>query len=143
MVSASKTILIVDTGPLVALFNQNDHANASCLDRFKEIKAPLITCEAVLAESLYLLQKLPLGPEKLLTLIERGIVEIEFSFKNEIRSIKQLMKKYSDTPMDFADACIVRMTELYTNSKVWTLDGDFQIYRRLGRRRIPLLFDLP
>src|SRR5437667_2446831 len=42
----------------------------------------------------------------------------------------------SDTPMDLADACIVRMTELTDACKVWTVEKqDFRIYRRHGRQR--------
>jgi len=139
MTSASESCIIVDTGPLVALFNRNDSRHDACLRTFKTLKAPLVTCEAVVAESLHLLRKLPHGSEKLLALFERGIVVIEFSFENQIDAIARLMKTYRDTPMDFADACLVRMTELKTQRKLWTLDSDFHVYRRLGRRRIPLL----
>jgi len=51
----------------------------------------------------------------------------------------RLLRKYADTPMSFADACLVRMSELRRNSRLFTLDQDFAAYRRNGRGRIPLL----
>lgn len=53
--------------------------------------------------------------------------------------IWRLLKKYRDVPMDFADACLVRMTELSADCLVWTTDSDFAVYRRHGRKTIPLL----
>ncbi len=54
-------------------------------------------------------------------------------------SVLRLLRKYADTPMSLADACLVRMTELHRDSRVFTLDRDFAAYRRNGREHIPLL----
>ena len=51
----------------------------------------------------------------------------------------KLMNQYEDLPMSFADACVVRMTENIADSKVFTLDEDFSVYRKLGRQVIPLI----
>lgn len=50
-----------------------------------------------------------------------------------------MLEKYRDVPMDFADACLVRMTEILSPCRVWTTDSDFNVYRRLGRRTIPVI----
>ena len=49
------------------------------------------------------------------------------------------MKKYSDTPMDFVDACLVSMTEAKRDCRLITLDSDFRVYRRFERQTIPLI----
>ena len=81
----------------------------------------------------------PNGKEDILALIERGILKIDFSLQTEVEAIKDLMTKYENVPMDFADGCLVRMSELTENANVFTLDGDFWVYRKNGKEQIPLL----
>lgn len=71
---------------------------------------------------------------------EAGIFLIAFSYEEEKPAIRKMLEKYADVPMSFADACLVRMSELYPDSVVFTLDSDFKIYRRNGRQPIPLIF---
>ena len=73
-------------------------------------------------------------------LLSRGILQIDFSLSDEIKAVETLMKKYADLPIDFADACLVRMSELIKNSVVFTVDSDFLIYRKDGRRLISLIY---
>ncbi|MES2563170.1 MAG: type II toxin-antitoxin system VapC family toxin, partial [Pseudomonadota bacterium] len=101
--------------------------------------APLVTCEAVLSEAFFLLQGVSGGREALSGLIERGLLEVRFDFQDEREATMRLLRKYADTPMSFADACLVRMSELHRSSHVLTLDHDFTAYRRNGRERIPLM----
>jgi predicted nucleic acid-binding protein len=75
----------------------------------------------------------------LLALIERGVFNIAFSVESELAPLRQLMRRYRDQPMSLADACLVRLAELHDKPRVWTLDSDFQVYRRLGRLVIPTL----
>ena len=63
-----------------------------------------------------------------------------FDFETEASVVWRLLHKYEDVPMDFADACLVRMTEIHSLPRVWTADSDFRIYRRNGRQEIPLIF---
>lgn len=69
-----------------------------------------------------------------------GFYQVAFAFEDEKQSVKRLLEKYADVPMSFADACLVRMSELYPDSAVFTTDNDFTIYRRNGRQQIPLIF---
>ncbi|GAK49805.1 hypothetical protein U14_01029 [Candidatus Moduliflexus flocculans] len=55
---------------------------------------------------------------------------------HEIPAIRALMQKYANVPMSFADACLVRMAELYDDSAILTLDSDFLIYRKYGRQSL-------
>jgi predicted nucleic acid-binding protein len=131
--------ILVDTGPLVAYLDRSYRDHAWTKQAFMQISRPLLTCEAVIAEALFLLRRGGIDPDGLLNLISRGLVLPEFCLKAEIASIQQLMKSYRNAPMSLADACLVRMAEIYESSEVMTLDSDFTIYRKSRRNVIPLL----
>lgn len=131
--------ILVDTGPLVAYLDRGDRDHLWAKACFQQITRPLLTCEAVIAESLFLLRRGGIAPDGLLHLIERGLVLPDFSLRAEIGSIQKLTKSYRDVPMSLADACLVRLSELHENATVMTLDSDFSIYRRFRRKAIPLL----
>lgn len=77
--------------------------------------------------------------EVLCKLLERGIIVTQFSFERHVRQSTGLMRRYRDTPMSFADACLVRMSEIHEDAQIFTTDSDFAIYRRNGRQVIPLI----
>ena len=133
------TEILIDTGPLVAYLDRSDRDHAWAKDAFMRITRPLLTCEAVIAEALFLLRRGGIDPDGLLTLIARGLVVPEFSLAAEVRAIQHLMKTYRNIPMSLADACLVKMAEIQENSKVMTLDSDFVVYRKSRRKVIPLL----
>ncbi|MEH2269248.1 MAG: PIN domain-containing protein [Nostoc sp.] len=93
------------------------------------IQYPVLTCEAVITEVCFLLQKVHAGREKALQLVKQGYIEIPFRLSDEIESIEKLMQRYDSVPISLADACLVRMAEIYTETSVLTLDSDFRIYR--------------
>jgi len=131
--------VIADTGPLVAYLDRSDRDHAWAKEVFSEISRPLLTCEAVIAEALFLLRRGGIEPDGLLDLIRRGLLVPTFDLAEEIASIQQLMKTYRNIPMSLADACLVRMAEVFPDSKVMTLDSDFVVYRKSRRKVIPLL----
>src|SRR5262245_55443021 len=131
--------VVVDTGPLVAGLRERDRHHAWTRAQLDAIAPPLATCEAVLSEGFFLLQLVLGGHDRLAALLDRGVVEVRFDFQDERDSVLRLLRKYSDTPMSFADACLVRMSELHRDTRLLTLDRDFDTYRRNGRERIPLL----
>ncbi len=132
-------LVVVDTGPLVAALLERDRDHAWTRAQLQGLPAPLATCEAVLSEAFFLLQRVRGGGERLAAIIDRAAVESRFDFQDERDSVLRLLRKYADTPMSFADACLVRMTELHRDSRILTLDRDFAAYRRNGRERIPVL----
>lgn len=132
-------LVIVDTGPLVAGLRKRDRHHAWTRAQLESLPAPLATCEAVLSEAFFVLQRVRGGGARLAAMVDRGVVEVRFDFQDERESTLRLLRKYGDTPMSFADACLVRMCELHRDSRLLTLDLDFTIYRRNGRERIPLL----
>ena len=75
-------------------------------------------------------------PDALFDWMQNGVITIPFHLSREMGSVEKLMLKYADIPMSFADACLVRMAELYPASEIFTLDSDFRIYRKHGRRLI-------
>ncbi len=130
---------IADTGIIVALLDKKDEWHEWTLEQMRVMAVPFLTCEAVITETCFLVAHLPDGKQKVLQLISRGVLQIDFSLSNEIEAIENLMKKYADVPMGLADACLVRLCELHENSVVFTVDGDFMIYRKNGRQAIPLI----
>ena len=134
-----RTGVLLDTGPLVASINRRDRFHEWARDQLAQIEPPLVTCEAVLAESCFLLQQTAGGGGAILELVRRRVVEVAFHVEDHTESLARLMEKYADMPMSLADACLVRMSELHSQCLVMTLDDDFRVYRRHGRQVIPLL----
>jgi uncharacterized protein len=132
-------IVLADTGPLVALFHEHDAAHAWALARFREFSEPLLTCEAVLTEALHLSRKIPPARANILSLWERDLLRVAFAAEHEKAVVTKLLARFASVPISFADACLVRMSEIHSNSSVWTLDHHFVVYRRNGRQCIPLI----
>ncbi len=131
--------IISDSGVLVALIDKREQYHLWASKQANELIPPFITCEAVITETCFLLQNNHKGEDAILSMIEDGILQIDFSLSGEISKIKSLMSKYANVPMSLADACLVRMSELIDNSKVFTLDSDFHIYRKNGKQKIDLI----
>lgn len=134
------TEVLADAGPLVALLNARDDHHEWARTQWEAATRPWVTCEAVLAEVCWLLRRLEGGPRAVMALVERGALSVEFDLAGEARPVGDLLRRFADVPMSLADACLVRMTELKRDSTVLTLDSDFRVYRRLGRRVVPTVF---
>jgi predicted nucleic acid-binding protein len=100
---------------------------------------PLITCEPVLTEAGFLLARLGVDPATPLELLERGVLQIGFPVEERAATLRNLMRRYRSVPMSLADACLVLLSEMHDEAKVWTLDSHFSLYRRHGRRLIATL----
>lgn len=92
----------------------------------------LYACEPVLTECLFLLRHAPVAQDKLLELVGRRSLVVDFRLQDELAPVRRLMAKYRDAPMSLADACLVRMAET-TGLPVFTLDSHFAVYRKHGR----------
>ncbi len=130
---------IADTGIIIASLDKKDKWHEWTLTQMRGLAVPFLTCEAVIVEACFLVAHLSEGKNRVLQLISRGILQIDFSLQTEIEAIETLIKKYADLPIDFAGACLVRMSELIDNSVVFTLDSDFYIYRKSGKKEIDLI----
>ena len=128
---------IADTGFLVAFANRADRYHDWATGLAAQVAAPLLTCEAVLAETAFHLGNLPL----VLAMVREGLVEISFAANDHQERLATLAERYRDRQPDFADVCLIRMSELYPRHPVITVDRtDFQIYRRHRREVIPTVF---
>ena len=131
--------VILDTGPLVTLLNRHDRHHQWAKTQWAEIAPPLLTCESVMAEACTLVQLFAGGTAAILEMVRRSVLDLSFRLAEENASVSRLLKKYRDRPMSLADGCLVRMAEQHPESVVFTLDGDFRIYRKHRRQRIPTL----
>lgn len=134
----AKTV-IIDSGPIVAALRQRDEHHAWARAQFEAATEPFVTCEAVISESLFLLERAPQGKKVLCGFLERGVVTVNFSFTRQLPETVRLIRRYHDTPMSFADACLVRMAEQISDASIFTTDSDFLTYRKNGRQVIPLM----
>ncbi|MGI8966716.1 MAG: type II toxin-antitoxin system VapC family toxin [Limisphaerales bacterium] len=133
------TVVLVDTGPLVAYLNPTDQNHDWAVAQFSALRGHVITCEPVWTEAIYLVSEHGGNIESLWNFLRRGTVQFGFDLETEYESIAILMRRYADLPMDLADACLVRMSELHRDCRVLTTDGHFKIYRRFGRQIVPLI----
>ena len=104
-----------------------------------KINPPLLTCEAVVVESCFLLKSTYGVVDLIFSLLRTKQITIPFSLTNEMAEVQVLMKRYENVPMSLADACLVRMSELIPGSVILTLDSDFRIYRKNRNEAIDLI----
>jgi predicted nucleic acid-binding protein len=127
---------IADTGFLVAFANRADSHHDWAVGLAERVDEPLLTCEAVLAETAFHLQSVPL----VLSMVTTGLIAVSFQVEDHLAQLAALAKRYQDRRPDLADLCLVRMSELYPRHSVITIDRqDFRVYRRNKRETIPLI----
>lgn len=131
--------VLLDTGCIVALLDKSEGRHPDCVKTVSRLQAPLVTCEAVIAESCYLLRKLPGAVEAVLENVERGAFQIPYRLADDVAAVSRLITRYADVPMDFADACLVRLASAYETGRILTLDSDFLVYRWGKNRPFELL----
>lgn len=121
--------LLLDTGPLVALLAKDEAAHPACVNFLKDFKGKLMTSEAVLVEALYLLNDSFLHQKKCVEFVLAG-TEVIPSSSSSLDRCLNLMEKYQDVPMDFADATLVTLAEELKTGEIFTLDHrGFETYR--------------
>ena len=131
--------LLLDTGPWVALLSRNDTHHRWAVDQFKLLPPPFLSCEAVVAETCFLLKRSGFDPSLALQFIDRGVVQLPFVLQEQIGAVSSLFKRYENVPASLADAALIRLAEINDSPLLLTTDSDFHIYRRHGRQTIPLL----
>jgi len=134
-----KEKVILDTGPLVAFLNRRDRFHNWALEHWDQIQPSMLTCEAVISEACFLLAGTDTGIDSVMQMIQRKIIAISFHLDEHIQPIKDLLSKYHSVPISLADACLIKMSELHPESRIFTLDSDFNLYRKHRRRIIPTI----
>jgi len=128
---------LADSGLLVGFLDRSDQYHDWSAQCFEELTKTLTTCEAVIAEVEYLV---PGSGPLLMEMVRRGTLQIVALLPREASAIAGLLKRYGK--MQFADACIVRMSELFPDAVVYTTDKrDFSVFRR--HRNQPITFVSP
>jgi predicted nucleic acid-binding protein len=127
--------VIVDASFLVTLLSRRDSNHRWAAEQAQRLPPPWKTCESAVSEAFHLLAG-P-GAPALAELLRRRALVCSFPFCENADETIALARKYADVPMSFADACLVRMTELLSDPILLTTDADFRVYRRYGRKVIP------
>lgn len=131
--------LLLDTGSWVALLSRNDTHHRWAVEQFRLLALPFLSCEAVVAETCFLLKRSGFDPSLALQFIDRGVVQLPFLLQEQIGAVSSLFKRYENVPASLADAALIRLAEINDSPLLLTTDSDFHIYRRHGRQTIPLV----
>jgi predicted nucleic acid-binding protein len=127
---------IADTGFVVAFLNRSDRHHEWAAEIGMGVSEPLLTCEAVLAEAAFHVGSVG----RVLELAQEGLIRIAFDLHKNLGEVAALAERYRDRTPDLADLCLIRMSELYDNLPVLTVDeSDFRVYRRNRRYVIPIV----
>jgi len=139
MATASNfTQLIIDTGPLIAFLQRRDPHHRWVVQQIARCTQPMLSCESVLSECLYLLKRHRLDIAPISALLRRGALIVPRSPDFALR-IPDLLEKYADLPTSLADCALLELSEHYPRLPLLTLDSDFRVYRRADRTMVPLL----
>ncbi len=136
------TPVLLDTGCIVALLDRSERHHARCVEAVSTLSDPLITCEAVIAESFHLLRGCRGASQAVLKNVERGLFLIPSRLSASAAAVSELMRKYAAVPMDLADACLVHMASEHRTARILTLDREFKVYRWSRNRPFDLLVEI-
>lgn len=121
--------VLLDTGVIVALLDRSERRHADCIQALDGVRAPLVTCEPVIAEACYLTRSLPGAPEALLQNVADGTFQIPLQLTRSAPAIQRILRKYRDQDIDLADACLIHLASELRTGDILTLDKDFKVYR--------------
>jgi predicted nucleic acid-binding protein len=131
---------LIDTGAILALLDRADHWHKPCVDVFQQLRLPLLTSEAVLAELFHLVGDDRRETEAAWRFLRSGAVALMTIGDSELPYLQALMSRYWDRPMDFADATLVHLAKRESLTTIFTVDhSDFETYRIEGHRRFRVL----
>jgi uncharacterized protein len=129
---------IADTGPLVGWINSRDQWHAWSVATMETLAPPLLTCEAVMAEASWQLSSSREAIDRLYGLVDSGALRIIDLLPTHMPHLRALSAKYPQ--MDFCDAAIVRLSEIFPRATVITTDSaHFSVYRRFRNKSLTLL----
>ncbi len=131
--------ILIDAGPIIALYRKNDSYHKKALEFIKNFQGRLITTWLVVTEVMHELSR-PDVQEKFLLWIERGGLEIASMDRDSVSGLIKLIKKYSDIPMDLADATLMLYAEKTGITEIATVDSDFHIYWKAKKDYLTNIF---
>ena len=133
--------LLLDTGALIGLLDRAQTVHKACADFYNDWNGQVVTSEAVITESIHLLSGTRDGGTACTDFILQGGIFVFPSTEASLKRCRQLIEKYSDLPMDFADATLVVIAEELGTDLIFTVDHDFRIYRIRGRKHFRIVPD--
>ncbi|MGA9673159.1 MAG: PIN domain-containing protein [Terracidiphilus sp.] len=133
---------LIDSGAILALLDRSEWAHERSVRALEELRRPLVTCEAVITESCYLLRHKPLAIEAVLANVGSGFFGIPFQLASSSAQIQAILQKHRDTPADFADACLIHLADQLNTGDILTLDKEFARYRWRRTKSFRLLIPL-
>ncbi len=133
-------MILVDTGPIIGLFDPLDPFHKRSVKILQQIHEPLNSTLPVLTEAFHMLNPGSLGADNLRSFVIRGGLSIWPMDEKSLLRAFELMKKYADHPMDLADASLISAAEALRIRRVFTIDrDDFETYRvKIGYRYYPI-----
>lgn len=120
---------LVDSGPLIALFDGSDHHHQRVVNFLRGFQGQLVTSWAVITEVFHMLDFHLQVQLDFMQWVEQGAVELATIEQNELFTIRKMMEKYTNVPMDLADASLLYLAERESIQRIATIDRDFYIYR--------------
>jgi uncharacterized protein len=131
---------LIDTGAILALLDRDDRWHELCAEAFRKLRLPLLISQAVLTELFHLVGDSHREMEAAWKFVRSGAVKLAVIDETELPSLQSLMMRYSDLPMDFADATLVHLAKRESLSVILTIDqSDFHTYRIEGKRQFRVL----
>ncbi len=131
---------LIDTGALLAFLDSDDAWHGRCVKAFADLRLPLGTSSAILTELFHLLGDNPRDVSVAWKFIRSDAITLLPISNNDLPRLNELMKRYKDRPMDFADATLVLLAERESVTTIFSIDNnDFETYRILGRKRFSIV----
>jgi uncharacterized protein len=131
--------VLVDAGAIIALLDRDDDHHESCIQALKGLHEPLATVWPALTEAMHLLGDTPRARAILCDMVSDGALELLILTASDFVRIKELLDKYRDLPMDFADAALVRVAGRDGMARIVSFDKHFDVYRLPRRGRFVVL----
>lgn len=133
----TRSELLVDSGPLVAVVSPRDEHHETCSEFLRTLRSPLVTCWPVIAECVWLLRTRRTGVDALFRMFDEEVVQMIELGPAALSWCARFMQRYWNINRDLADAALCYLAETRGNEAIFTLDRrDFSVYRLRGNRAL-------
>jgi predicted nucleic acid-binding protein len=132
--------ILIDAGPLIALFDRSDKYHLKAISFLKSLERGLITTWPVITETSHMLSFSTKAQANFLEWIERGGLKIYEMEHDHISRLSELTKKYDDVPMDLADASLIVVSEVKGIHQIASIESDFYIFRDVRNKYLENIF---
>jgi len=132
--------VLLDTGPLVALFDKTDPWHEPCLAYASELNGPTVTCWPVITEAVWIARRYPSAIASILTAVRRGSIDVIHIDRDGTGELQGLLERYASLKPQLADVALVYLAERERIDTVFTLDRrDFSVYRTASGKALRMI----